>query len=210
LHSGYLDPAYRDRRRSRLQPSEIGGAIADLGSHAISLLIAFLGDELAIIGAKSSGSFEDVPCASDLCASLLLTDERTGAAGSVTASRISAGSGDLLELEIWCTNASLRLSTLQPDMLYLSQRGGTPDHWEQIFCGNDYKPASAFPAANVPAGWLRSLMHAQYLFFGGSDSNAFQPGLDHGLAVQRLVRQCAQSMIRNSTGDLNDRGSIDE
>ena len=40
-HSDYLKKEYRDKRTSRLTPAPDGGAMADLGSHAISLLIAF-------------------------------------------------------------------------------------------------------------------------------------------------------------------------
>ena len=60
-HSDYLKKEYRDKRASRLTPAPDGGAMADLGSHAISLLIAFIGDDLHITSAIQSGSFEDVP-----------------------------------------------------------------------------------------------------------------------------------------------------
>ena len=47
-HSDYLKKDYREKRKSRLTPAPDGGAMADLGSHSISLLIAFLGEKLKI------------------------------------------------------------------------------------------------------------------------------------------------------------------
>ena len=35
-HSDYLKQDYRDKRASRLTPAPDGGAMADLGSHAVS------------------------------------------------------------------------------------------------------------------------------------------------------------------------------
>ena len=59
-HSDYLLKEYRDRRTSRLTPAPDGGAMADLGSHALSMLIAFLGNKLKITNALQAGNFEDV------------------------------------------------------------------------------------------------------------------------------------------------------
>ena len=65
-HSDYLRKEYRDRRQSRLTPAPDGGAMADLGSHSLSLLIAFLGNQLRITGALQGGHFVDVRQDSDL------------------------------------------------------------------------------------------------------------------------------------------------
>lgn len=193
LHSGYLNPDYRNRRSNRLKPAPAGGAIADLGSHTFSFLAAFLGEHLKVVAAEQSGAFDDVPAASDLCTSVLLRDEKSGASGTVVASRISAGAGDELELEIRCEKCSLRLSTLRPDVLEVFQND-SPGEWRTIRCGSDYLPITKFPSQPAPSGWLRSLIHAHYLFFGGTDGYAFIPDLRHGLTVQRLVRQTAEHL----------------
>ncbi len=44
-HGDYLQESYRSKRTNRLTPAPDGGAMADLGSHAVSLLIAFMGDK---------------------------------------------------------------------------------------------------------------------------------------------------------------------
>lgn len=188
LHSGYLEKRYRQERQWRLKPAPEGGALVDLGSHAVSLLIAFLGKELEVVSAKQSGFFEDVPIQSDLCTTVLVRDQTSGAVGTLVASRISAGAGDLLELEIRGTQGALRFSTDRPDGLEIFKTG--QGHWESIYCGSDYQPVTGFPSPKVPGGWLRALVHAQYLFFGGKDDSAFIPDLDHALAVQRFIH-CA-------------------
>lgn len=71
-HGDYLQAGYREKRVTRLTPAPDGGAMADLGSHGISLLMAFLGENLQITGALQSGDFPDVPSGSDLFSSLSL------------------------------------------------------------------------------------------------------------------------------------------
>lgn len=194
LHSGYLDRDYRQKRKPRLKPAPVGGAIGDLGSHVLSLLIAFLGKNLQVVGARKSGRFEDVIPESDLCTTVLLQDQENGAAGYATASRISAGAGEVFELEIRCTKSALRLSTRYPDILEVYRMDTKPSGWQTIHCGSDYLPLSKFPALSCDSGWLRSLVHAHYLFFDGQDEHAFVPGIDHALEVQRLLRDTVQHL----------------
>lgn len=188
-HGDYLQKSYRDKRVTRLTPAPDGGAMADLGSHGISLLMAFLGENLQIASAVQAGRFEDVPMDSDLFSSLSLFDPQTYAAGTLSASRISSGTGDLVALEIYAEKGMLRYSSHSVDYFeyYLEETG----QWTRQVVGSNYKPVSSFPSGHVPPGWLRSMIHAHYIFTSGSDPKAFVPGLEHGLAVQRIVRQTA-------------------
>lgn len=193
-HGDYLKNDYRKKRASRLTPAPDGGAMADLGSHAISLLMAFLGEDLRIKQALQAGSFEDVPEGSDLFSELSLYDPGTGAIGHLSASRISAGTGDLSSMEIYCEKGALRFSTRQPDAFeyYLE----ADNHWVTKFVNSSYENITSFPSGYLPAGWLRSMVHAHYIFLTGNDAQAFVPGLQHGLAVQRIVREAAEYMER--------------
>lgn len=188
-HGDYLKKSYRDKRITRLTPAPDGGAMADLGCHGLSLLTAFLGNGLKMTGAIQAGSFEEVPSSSDLFSSVSLTDPRSRAAGHLSASRISSGSGDLVQLEIYCTNGALRYSSQMPDSFeyYLEDE----NKWMRQYAGSNYPPLTSFPSGHVSGGWLRALVHAHYLFLGGKDPYAFLPGLEHGLEVQRLVRETA-------------------
>jgi hypothetical protein len=57
--------------------------------------------------------------------------------------------------------------------------------------GSNYLPITSFPSGHVPPGWLRSMIHAHYVFLTGKDLKSYIPDLKHGLAVQRLVRETA-------------------
>lgn len=188
-HGDYLQQSYREKRVTRLTPAPDGGAMADLGSHGISLLMAFLGENLKITSALQAGRFDDVPVDSDLFSSLSLVQPETLAAGTLSASRISSGTGDLVSLEIYAEKGMLRYSSHSVDYFeyYLEETG----QWTRQVVGSNYTPISSFPSGHVPPGWLRSMIHAHYIFVTGNDQKAFVPGLQHGLAVQRIVRETA-------------------
>lgn len=191
-HGDYLQSSYREKRVTRLTPAPDGGAMADLGSHGISLLMAFLGEELQITGALQGGGFPDVPAGSDLFSSLSLVEPETGAVGNLSASRISSGTGDLVHLELYAENGALRYSSKNSEFFEYYLEG--TDQWVKQMVGSHYKPVTSFPSGHVPPGWLRSMVHAHYLFFTGNDAKAFNPDLKHGLAVQRIVRETAEHL----------------
>ena len=166
--------------------------MADLGSHSISLLIAFLGNNLKITGALQSGSFKDVPSGSDLFSLISLYDESSGAVGTISASRISSGTGDHFIFELYAEQGAFRYSSASPDGFeYFTEDSGT---WTRQTVGSNFKPFTSFPSGHVPAGWLRSMMHAHYVFLTGKDQNDFVPDIKHGLEVQRLVTETAEHL----------------
>jgi len=189
-HGDYLKKEYREKRANRLTPSPDGGAMADLGSHAISLLIAFLGNDLSITGAIQSGRFDDVSVGSDLFSQISVVEKKSLSAGSITASRISAGTGDELSVEIYAEKGAIRFSSTTPDYFeFYSEESGL---WSKMITGSNYKRVTSFPSEHVPPGWLRSMVHAQYVFLTGGKSEIFVPDIDHGLEVQRLLRETAE------------------
>jgi predicted dehydrogenase len=191
-HSDYLKKEYRDKRTSRFTPAPDGGAMADLGSHSISMLIAFTGDDLHITSAVQSGSFDDVPDGSDLFSLISFYDKSSGAAGTLAASRISSGTGDSLSLELFAEKGALRYSSDNADYFeyYLEEKGV----WNRKVVGSNYSPVTSFPSGHVPGGWLRAMIHAHYVFLKDFNTEAFIPGIAHGLAVQRIVSQTAKHL----------------
>lgn len=188
-HGDYLQTSYREKRVTRLTPAPDGGAMADLGSHGISLLMAFLGENLQITGALQGGNFPDVPKESDLFSSISMVDPETGAVGNLSASRISSGTGDLVDLEIYADNGALHYSSKNSEYFEYYLEGS--NQWVKQMIGSNYSPVTSFPSGHVPPGWLRSMVHAHYLFVTGNDSDTFFPDINHGLAVQRIVRETA-------------------
>jgi predicted dehydrogenase len=199
-HSDYLSKEYRIKRVSRLTPAPDGGAMADLGSHAISLLTAFLGSKLHITSALQAGHFADVTPRSDLFSQISLYEDSTKAVGTLSASRISSGSGDYLSLQLFAEKGALRYSTAFPD--YFEYYSGENGLWNRQSTGSNFKPYTSFPSEHVSAGWLRSMIHAHYVFLTGNDKGSFVPDIEHGLAVQRLVRKTAEHLqdFRNLIG----------
>ncbi|QGY45487.1 hypothetical protein GM418_17965 [Maribellus comscasis] len=191
-HGDYLQSSYREKRVTRLTPAPDGGAMADLGSHGISLLMAFMGEELQITGALQGGNFNDVPAGSDLFSSLSMVEPETGAVGNMSASRISSGTGDLVHLEIYAEKGALKYSSKQSEYYEYYEEGS--NQWVKQMVGSNYKPVTSFPSGHVPPGWLRSMVHAHYCFFTGDDEPTFIPDLNHGLAVQRIVRETADHL----------------
>jgi predicted dehydrogenase len=203
-HSDYLKKEYRDKRQSRLTPAPDGGAMADLGSHIISLLIAFLGNRIIITSALQSGRFDDVVPDSDLFSLISLYDDVTKAVGTISSSRISSGTGDFISFELYAEKGALRFSSFSSDCFeYYLEESGT---WNKQFTGSNYKPFSSFPSSHVPSGWMRSMIHAHYVFLTESDNEAIVPDINHGLAVQRLVRQTAEYL--NEFRDLTSKKQV--
>jgi predicted dehydrogenase len=191
-HGDYLQEEYRKKRVTRLTPAPDGGAMADLGSHGISLLMAFMGEELQITSALQAGSFEGVPSGSDLFSSLSLLEPQTGAVGNLSASRISSGTGDLVHLEIYAEKGAFRYSSKNPDFFEYYIEGS--NQWIKQVVGSNYSPVTSFPSGHVPPGWLRSMVHAHYQFLTGDDASSSVADLNHGLAVQRIVRETADHL----------------
>jgi predicted dehydrogenase len=191
-HSDYLKKDYRDKRQTRLTPAPDGGAMADLGSHAISMLNAFLGNNLHITGAIQAGSFDDVDVGSDLFSLINIIDNSTNAAGTLSASRISSGTGDDLSLELFAEKGALRYSSARPEYFeYFTEESGI---WSRQMTGSNYRPVTSFPSGHVPPGWLRAMVHAHYVFLKGGSAEIIIPGIEHGLEVQRLVRETAEHL----------------
>lgn len=193
-HSDYLKKEYRENRASRLTPAPDGGAMADLGSHAISFLVAFLGKKVRITSALQGGHFDDVPDGSDLFSQISLFDEKSRAVGTLSSSRISSGTGDNLSFEFYAEKGAIRFTSATPDFFEcLTEESGV---WTRQHTGSNYKPASTFPSGHVPPGWLRSMIHAHYVFLSGGSSELLIPDLDHGLEVQRIIRETAEHLAR--------------
>jgi predicted dehydrogenase len=191
-HSDYLKKSYREKRVTRLTPAPDGGAMADLGSHILSLLMAFMGDKVEITSAVQAGEFEDVPADSDLFSQVSLFDRESRAAGTLSASRISSGTGDSLTFELYATGGAIRFSSENPGQFeYYAEESGT---WSRKVTGSNYKPFTSFPSGHVPGGWHRAMMHAHYVFLTNSRTETFVPDIMHGLAVQKLLTSTAEHL----------------
>ena len=119
-------------------------------------------------------------------------DPDSAAVGNMSASRISSGTGDLVHLEIYAENGAFRYSSKNSEYYEYYIEGS--NQWIKQMVGSNYSPVTSFPSGHVPPGWLRSMVHAHYQFFTGDDANSNIADLNHGLAVQRIVRETADHL----------------
>lgn len=191
-HGDYLRREYRDKRASRLTPAPDGGAMADLGSHAISLLVAFLGNRIKVLNALQAGNFSDVADNSDLFSLITIYDPATKSVGTLSSSRISSGTGDMISFELYAEKGALKFTTHEPDCFeYYLEADGV---WKKLLTGSNYEPFSTFPSGHVPPGWLRSMVHGHYVFLTGNNRGTIVPDIFHGIDVQRIIRTAATGM----------------
>jgi predicted dehydrogenase len=171
-----------------------GGALVDLGSHLLSLAVAFLSPELSVESARGLTPFPDVDMRSDMHVVATLKDGPSGALGTVTASRIAAGHEAALDVEFSGTLGAVRVSSRDPDAVEICTTANRQD-WKSVRCASDFSPESRFPSRAEAAGWLRPLIHSHYLFFRPRREEGHLPDLAHGLAVQKLIQELAQKCI---------------
>jgi hypothetical protein len=100
----------------------------------------------------------------------------------------------MLTMEIYAEKGALRFSSCSPDYFeyYLEETSS----WSKIVTGSSFRDITSFPSGHVPPGWLRSMIHAHYVFLTDNKQEPFVPDIRHGLEVQRIVRETAE-MLRN-------------
>lgn len=204
FHARYLQKSYlrqrdRERHQEHLRPTPCDGALVDLGSHVLSILLTLLDTDLQILSAASAGRFGDVPPECDLCTVVHLREPDSGAVGTATASRISCGCDDDLAFEYHGTEGAVRFTSRTPDVLEVSRNQGHAG-WTQHWCGDDLGPHASFPGRCRAPGALVPTLHADYLFLRRVHSAEipeadFVPTVRHGLDVQSMVQRIADALL---------------
>ena len=122
LHSGYVDPA---RPMSwRLDRARSGaGALGDLGSHAIDMMLHLVGPFAALSATLETWTRERPTKDGGTArvevddAAYLTVKTCGGAVGTIEASRVSTGTNDDFRFEIHGTRGALRFSLMDPSWL---------------------------------------------------------------------------------------------
>jgi len=207
LHSGYQDPEKPMTWRMQIEKSG-GGAIVDLGSHAIDL-VHHLAGPITRVQANlrtviqerpiSKGSSEKAPVTVDDHA-LLHAELSNGALGTIEASRIATGSIDDLKIEIHGTRGALRYELMDPNWLWVyddtkphAPLGGDRG-WTRIECVQSYPKPAALPGPKSPIGWTRFHIASIFEFVSNVvNSRPGNPSFEDGLAAQRVIDAAARS-----------------
>ena len=200
FHTGYLDP---ERPMSwRLSKDRSGGgALVDLGSHAIDLMLFLVGPFESVIAQTRTyvhqrpaepGSDQKVPVEVDDHAQLLVSLDG-GGVGIVEVSRVAQGTTDDLNFEIHGTKGALRFDVMDPNWLYAYDArdpkkplGG--DHgYKQIQTMGEY-PGNRIPGGRSLVNALGMHANSQYQVVRAAlGLQKASPSATDGLAVQEVL-----------------------
>ncbi len=201
LHGGSAAP--EAPVKWKLTAAAGGGVIADLASHVLDLLDWLIGPFAAVM-AETQIAYPQRPSATDPQTTvpvdvedcvMLLARMRSGALGTIEATKIATGAEDELRLEIHGSRGAVRFNGMDPhhlevhDAATLSGPLGGLRGWNRIDTGHRYPaPAAAVPNPKAAIGWLRS--HAACLanFLSAvAQGRPAEPGLEQGIRVQQLM-----------------------
>ena len=198
LHSGSIDP---DRPMGWKQGRE-GGVLLDLGSHALDLVTWLTGEMPAEVLCATNTLYDQRPTKDgSVCHeisedhALMMLRLKNGSLGTVEASKITAGSTDVMYLEIAGTKGALRWNlenpgwlefydNTQPETALGGLRGFT-----RIECIGRYPaPGGSFLPAKNAVGWERGHMHCYFSFLNSIASGQTpSPSLEEGARLQKLM-----------------------
>lgn len=207
LHSGYTDPTRPISWRMQMEKSG-GGALMDLGSHAIDLLHHLIGRfsrvqanlrTLVKERPSAKGSSEMAPVTVDDLA-VLQIELPNAALGTLEASRIATGAQDDLRLEIHGTRGAMRFDLMDPNWLYVyddtkphAPLGGERGYL-RVECIQNYPKPAALPGGRTPVGWTRFHIAGIHSFVSNvAESRPGSPSFDDGLAVQQVMDAAGRS-----------------
>lgn len=209
LHAGYTDPLRPISWRLTAQAG--GGALSDLGSHAVDLVRSLLGEVAAVRATTETfvperpvakGAAETAPVEVDDYVALQAR-MASGALGFLEASRFATGTHDGMSFEVYGESGALRFSMMDPNYLYAydatapeADLGGHRG-WLQVESLQRYPAPSVLPSPKLPVGWMRFHLHSQFDFLRAVVSgNLGTVTLADGLAAQRVddaVRRSART-----------------
>ena len=206
LHDSCLDA---ERPAGWKQNSDVcgGGVLFDLGSHVIDLIYSLCGEFESVQGVSQiafptrKGMHGEVWQTNADEAFYMIAKLRSGAVGTITASKLARGSNDDLNLSIIGELGSIRFSLMEPNYLYFydtSRPAGTlggERGYTAIECVGRYPaPAGVFPAIKAPVGWLRGHMGSMYNFLNAVDTGVqAAPSFADGAHVQAVMEAAYRS-----------------
>lgn len=200
LHSGSVDP---DKPIGWKQDQRIGGGgvLFDLGSHVLDMVYYLLGEFEQLTAATQvlypqrpdrNGRMVDIT-ADD--AAYLLCRMRSGAMGTVEASKAATGVDDELRVELHGDRGALRFNLMDPNYLefFDNRQPETPlggyRGFTRIACLQRFDPpGGAFVPGKMSIGWMRSHVHCLYHFLDCVNRNApASPSFAEGAYIQRVM-----------------------
>ena len=209
LHAGNANP--QAPLKWKLTAAAGGGVIADLASHVLDLADHLVGP-LGSVMAATHVAYPQRPSPADPTKKLKVDAEdcvmllgrlRSGALGTIEATKLATGAEDELRLEIHGSRGALRFDGTDPHHLQLhdataSDRplGGLRG-WNRIDAGQRYEPpATDFPSPKATIGWIRGHVGCLQNFLQAvAEGRPAEPGLEQGIHVQHLMDSVRRSAV---------------
>ena len=184
-----------------------GGVLFDLGSHVIDLIYSLCGEFESVYGvpqiafphrAGMDGAFWETNADE---AFYMLCRLRSGAVGTITASKLVHGANDDLSFAIYGEKGSLKFSLMQPNFLYFydattpTEALGGSTGYRAIECVGRYPaPGGFFPSPKAPSDWLRGHVGSMYSFLRSVDTGVqAHPDFSDGAHVQAVMEAAYRS-----------------
>lgn len=188
-----------------------GGVLFDLGSHVIDLIYSLCGEFESVQGVSQiafptrCGSDGELWQTNADEAFYMVAKLRSGAIGTITASKLALGSNDDLNLSITGELGAIKFSLMDPNYLYFydTTRPSGILGGERGFCaieciGRYPAPAGSFPASKAPIGWLRGHMGSMYNFLHSVDTGIQSaPSFIDGAHVQAVMDAAYRSAMEH-------------
>lgn len=209
LHGGSADP--QAPAKWRLTAAAGGGVIADLASHVLDLVDHLIGPLASVMAdthiawperPSPDNPSRQIPVDAEDCV-MILARLRSGAPGTIEATKIASGMEDELRLEIHGTRGALRFNGMSPHYLEFHDASvsdrplGGMRGWNRIAAGQRYPaPATGFPSVKSATGWLQSHVACLAHFLQAvAEGRPAVPGLEQGIRVQQMMEA-----VRSSAG----------
>jgi len=200
LHGGSADPNAPLKWKLSKELGG-GGVILDLGTHVLDILRHLVGEFQEVfcstrIAYPDRPSLEEpskrVPVeAEDLA--LMTVRTKSGALGTVEATKIATGAQDELRFEIHGTQGALRFNLMQPNYLEaydvrdVSGPHGGMQGWKAVDTVQRYEKPGGWPTPKAAIGWTRGHVHCLYNFLDSlATGRKAEPGLEVGIRLQEL------------------------
>jgi len=188
-----------------------GGVLFDLGSHAIDLIYYLCGNFSSVSGRsqiyhKIRRGRDGNQWETNADEAFYITAQlENGGVGTIEANKLTVGTNDDLNLEIYGEKGAIRFSLMEPNWLWYydgSRAGGDlggDGGFTKIECVGRYSaPGGIFPGVKAPVGWLRGHIGSMYSFLNAVyERSQTCPSFRDGAYIQKIMERAYESDTQN-------------